>query len=134
MTIGELLKEARLQAGMTQEKVAEAIGVSRQSISNWENDKTYPDVINVIALSELYQVSLDYLLKGSKDYMKHLDESTDIVKSNKALIRSIVFGLMAILFILLISQWIPFQVTLVALFLVSLALASMIYFEIIRRF
>ena len=83
MTIGELLKEARLQAGMTQEKVAEAIGVSRQSISNWENDKTYPDVINVIALSELYQVSLDYLLKGSKDYMKHLDESTDIVKSNK---------------------------------------------------
>ena len=119
---------------MTQEKVAEAIGVSRQSISNWENDKTYPDVINVIALSELYQVSLDYLLKGSKDYMKHLDESTDIVKSNKALIRSIVLGVLAILFILLISQWIPFQVTLVALFLVSLTLASMIYFEIIRRF
>ncbi|EHR36212.1 helix-turn-helix domain-containing protein [Facklamia languida] len=134
MTIGELLKEARLQAGMTQEKVAEAIGVSRQSISNWENDKTYPDVINVIALSELYQVSLDYLLKGSKDYMKHLDESTDIVKSNKALIRSIVLGVLAILFILLISQWIPFQVTLVALFIVSLTLASMIYFEIIRRF
>ncbi|MGX7140804.1 helix-turn-helix domain-containing protein [Facklamia languida] len=134
MTIGELLKEARLQAGMTQEKVAEAIGVSRQSISNWENDKTYPDVINVIALSELYQVSLDYLLKGSKDYMKHLDESTDIVKSNKALIRSIVLGVLAILFILLISQWIPFQVTLVALFLVSLTLASLIYFEIIRRF
>lgn len=134
MTIGELLKEARLQAGLTQEKVAEAIGVSRQSISNWENDKTYPDVINVIALSELYQVSLDYLLKGSKDYMKHLDESTDIVKSNKALIRSIVLGVLAILFILLISQWIPFQVTLVALFLVSLTLASMIYFEIIRRF
>ncbi|MGX7144914.1 helix-turn-helix domain-containing protein [Facklamia languida] len=134
MTIGELLKEARLQAGMTQEKVAEAIGVSRQSISNWENDKTYPDVINVIALSELYQVSLDYLLKGSKDYMKHLDESTDIVKSNKALIRSIVLGVLAILFILLISQWIPFQVTLVALFLVSLTLTSMIYFEIIRRF
>lgn len=134
MTIGELLKEARLQAGLTQEKVAEAIGVSRQSISNWENDKTYPDVINVIALSELYQVSLDYLLKGSKDYMKHLDESTDIVKSNKALIQSIVLGVLAILFILLISQWIPFQVTLVALFLVSLTLASMIYFEIIRRF
>lgn len=134
MTIGELLKEARLQAGLTQEKVAEAIGVSRQSISNWENDKTYPDVINVIALSELYQVSLDYLLKGSKDYMKHLDESTDIVKSNKALIRSIVLGVLAILFILLISQWIPFQVTLVALFIVSLTLASMIYFEIIRRF
>lgn len=134
MTIGELLKEARLQAGLTQEKVAEAIGVSRQSISNWENDKTYPDVINIIALSELYQVSLDYLLKGSKDYMKHLDESTDIVKSNKALIRSIVLGVLAILFILLISQWIPFQVTLVALFLVSLTLASMIYFEIIRRF
>lgn len=134
MTIGELLKEARLQAGMTQEKVAEAIGVSRQSISNWENDKTFPDVINVIALSELYQVSLDYLLKGSKDYMKHLNESTDIVKSNKALIRSIVLGVLAILFILLISQWIPFQVTLVALFLVSLTLTSMIYFEIIRRF
>ena len=134
MELARQLRTRREERGLSQDEVAKAIFVSRQTISNWENDKTYPDVINVIALSELYQVSLDYLLKGSKDYMKHLDESTDIVKSNKALIRSIVLGVLAILFILLISQWIPFQVTLVALFLVSLTLASMIYFEIIRRF
>lgn len=134
MTIGELLKAARLQSGMTQEKVAEAIGVSRQSISNWENDKTYPDVINIIALSDLYQVSLDHLLKGSKDYMKHLDESTDVVRSNKILIGSILTGILLIIGTLLIAQWIPFQATLLAIFIISLSLAGFLYYEIIRRF
>ena len=109
MTIGSLLKEARLKAKLTQEEVAESLGVSRQSISNWENNKTYPDVLNVIALSDLYQVSLDVLLKGSVDYMQHLNESTDVVKSNKLLIRVILFALLGILFVLAISRWIPFN-------------------------
>lgn len=83
MKIGDKLKNARLKKSMTQEEVAEKLFVSRQSISNWENNKTYPDIGNVIALSDLYQISLDELLKGSDNFMKHLEESTNIVESNK---------------------------------------------------
>ena len=78
MKIGDKLKNARLDKKLTQEEVAEKLFVSRQSISNWENNKTYPDIGNVIALSDLYQISLDELLKGSDNFMKHLEESTDL--------------------------------------------------------
>ena len=59
--------------------------MSRQTISNWENEKSYPDIISVIKMSECYDVSLDYLLKGEekmKNYYDYLEESTNVVKSN----------------------------------------------------
>ena len=66
MDIGVKIKDARLASNLTQEQVAEALGISRQTVSNWENGKTYPDIINVIKMSDLYHVSLDHLLKGEK--------------------------------------------------------------------
>ncbi len=84
MGIGEKIKTARLQAGLTQEQVAEALKVSRQTVSNWENEKTYPDILRVIELSDLYTVSLDYLLKGNSpscEYLNYLSDSTNTVKS-----------------------------------------------------
>lgn len=48
MEIGNKLKKSRLESKLTQEKVAEEIQVSRQTISNWENEKSYPDIISVI--------------------------------------------------------------------------------------
>ena len=53
MEIGQKLKSARTNSKMTQEKVAEEIQVSRQTISNWENNKSYPDIVSVIKLSDL---------------------------------------------------------------------------------
>lgn len=53
MEIGKKLKDARIKAELTQENVAEKISVSRQTISNWENEKFYPDIISVIKLSDL---------------------------------------------------------------------------------
>lgn len=52
MNIGQKLKESRLESKMTQEQVAEKLFVSRQTISNWENEKTYADIINVIKSSD----------------------------------------------------------------------------------
>ena len=72
MEIGKKLKEARMRAGFTQENVAEKLNVSRQTISNWENEKSYPDIVNVITLSDLYSISLDDLLKGDEKLMEHL--------------------------------------------------------------
>lgn len=83
--IGSKIKAARIEKKLTQEQVADLLGVSRQTISNWENEKSYPDIISVIKMSEYYNVSLDYLLKGEekmKSYYDYLEESTNVVKSN----------------------------------------------------
>lgn len=65
MKISDKLKNARIRAGMTQEFVAEQLGISRQTMSNWENGRSCPDIASVLKLSELYQLSLDALLKDS---------------------------------------------------------------------
>ena len=83
--IGSKIKAARLEKKLTQEQVAELLGVSRQTISNWENEKSYPDIISVIKMSDYYEASLDYLLKGEQKmntYYDYLEESTNVVKSN----------------------------------------------------
>ena len=83
--IGKKIRAARKEAGLTQGQAAELLGVSRQTISNWENEKSYPDIISVIRMSDRYHVSLDHLLKGEpamKDYYEYLEESTNVVKSN----------------------------------------------------
>ena len=94
MDIGNKLQRARTKANLTQEQVAETLGVSRQTISNWENEKTYPDIKSVVTLSDLYQVSLDYLLKDKEDtsmsnYLDYLEESTNTVRSKNKLSFSI---------------------------------------------
>ena len=61
MEIEKKLKEARTNVGLTQEQVAEKIMVSRQTISNWENGKSLPDIVSILNLSDLYQISLDEL-------------------------------------------------------------------------
>ena len=61
--IGSKIKAARIEKKLTQEQVAELLGVSRQTISNWENEKSYPDIISVIKMSEYYDISLDYSSK-----------------------------------------------------------------------
>lgn len=134
MKIGDQLKKARMDKNMTQEEVAEKIFVSRQSISNWENNKTYPDIGNVIALSDLYQLSLDELLKGSDNFMEHLEESTDIVRSNKKLMALIVVALIAMIVMAIFTEFLPEKVFLVSIFTLAVILTSLIYREIIRRF
>lgn len=134
MKIGDKLKNARIKKSMTQEDVADKLYVSRQSISNWENNKTYPDIGNVLALSDLYEVSLDELLKGSDNFMKHLEESTDIVKSNKKLIFFIVLGLIAMILMAIFTEFLPEKVFLVAIFGLAVILTGLIYREIIKRF
>lgn len=84
MDIGSKIKNARIKAKLTQEQAAEALGVSRQTISNWENGKTYPDIVSVIKMSDLYDISLDHLLKEEKpmsNYLDYLEESVNLVKS-----------------------------------------------------
>ena len=103
MKIGVKLKEARLQAGLTQENVAEEIQVTRQTISNWETEKSFPDIVSVIKLSTLYNISLYKLLKGDEEMIEHLEKSTNIVKSNQKLIIVIIANVMMIIAFILFN-------------------------------
>ena len=63
-SLGEALKENRVRCQMTQEFVAETLGVSRQSVSKWENGTSDPNTSNLIALAKLYGISAEELLKN----------------------------------------------------------------------
>lgn len=63
-TLAEALKEHRLQRNMTQDFVAEKIGVSRQAVSKWENGSSDPSTMNLLAIAELYGVEAGELLRG----------------------------------------------------------------------
>ena len=73
MTFAEKLKSMRKQSGMSQEKLAEKIGVSRQAITKWENNSGIPDIENMLALSSLFNVSVDELLSNEKIEKKQTD-------------------------------------------------------------
>ncbi|CKG37984.1 transcriptional regulator [Streptococcus pneumoniae] len=86
MNLGEQLKKLRESKGFSQEDVAKKIGVTRQAVYKWENDKSYPDIDNLILLSEMYNVTLDELIKGNQDFKKkiHSDaEDEDFEKGNE---------------------------------------------------
>ena len=66
MNIGNQISAIRKEQQLTQEQFRSLFHVTRQTVSNWENEKSYPDIISVIKMSECYDVSLDYLLKGEQ--------------------------------------------------------------------
>lgn len=65
MLLADQLKKLRNENGLTQKQMAEKIYVSRAAIAKWETQKGYPDISNIIAISELFQITLDELIKGS---------------------------------------------------------------------
>ena len=70
MNLGTQIKKYRNALALSQDELAEKIYVSRQSISNWENNKTYPDIKSLLLLSELFKISIDELIKGDVNTMK----------------------------------------------------------------
>ena len=101
MELGEKLKNARRERGLSQEQAAEALGVSRQTVSNWETGKTYPDILSAIRMSDLYAVSMDRLLKEEttveNSYAAYLKESEDTVKSHERLTKTVLIAAAAII-------------------------------------
>ena len=134
MEIGEKLRETRMHSGYTQEKVAEKIEVSRQTISNWETEKSYPDIISVIKLSDLYSVSLDELLKGDARMLEHLEESTNVVNSNKKLISVIAINIVLVIALIVLNVFIPdnyyFPAGVFCLVIIS---SSVLFYQIVKR-
>ena len=134
MEIGKKLKEARLNRDLTQEVIAEKLNVSRQTISNWENEKSYPDIISVIELSNLYSISLDDLLKGDDAMMEHLQESTNVVKSNQKLLRAIILNIIVVILLVTLGMFFPSKsYYLVMIFCLAIVSSSLLLYQMIKR-
>ncbi|MFM1668303.1 helix-turn-helix domain-containing protein [Streptococcus mutans] len=134
MNIGEKLKTARQQSHLTQEGVADLILVSRQTISNWENEKSYPDIVNLIKLSDLYQISLDTLLKDDGKMIEHLDKTTNAVKSNQKLQTFLLSYLAMITCLLLLSLFfLKSYYFLLFLSIIMILGVFILFYQIIKR-
>lgn len=87
---------------ISQEELAEKVYVSRQTVSNWETGKNYPDIHSVLLLSSVFNVSLDQLIKGDVEIMKKEIKEAEIKKLNKY------GGIYAVFLILTVISFVPF--------------------------
>lgn len=83
MELGKQIKMHRQEAELSQEELANRVYVSRKTILNWENDKSYPDVNSLVLLSEIFQISLDKLIKGDIGVMKEVIQKEEIEKMKR---------------------------------------------------
>lgn len=100
MTLGNNIQKIRKEAHLSQEEFAELFQVSRQTISNWENSKSYPDLETIVKISDSFQISLDILLKEDLIMVKTFDKE---VKSTKKYAR--VLLAIGIIFVLLVGSF-----------------------------
>lgn len=82
MELNKQIKKYRKLLNLSQEELAEKVFVTRQTISNWENNKSYPDIHSLLLLSKIFNVSLDQLIKGDIDIMKEEIKSTNVKNFN----------------------------------------------------
>jgi transcriptional regulator with XRE-family HTH domain len=75
MTLGEKIAAIRKTYGLSQQQFADKFHVTRQTVSNWENNKNYPDMSSLKMISDEYDISFDKLLKEDKDYIKSVDDT-----------------------------------------------------------
>lgn len=98
MNLSKQIIRLRKDKHVTQEELAEKIYVSRQTISNWEREKSYPDIDNLLLLSVYFDVSLDYLVKGDVEMLKNIKDVEGYKKI--MFIRNIVLNISVFLMIL----------------------------------
>lgn len=82
MELNAQIKKYRTELNLSQEELAEKVYVTRQTISNWENGKSYPDIHSLLLLSSLFNVSLDQLIKGDIETMKEIINEQEVKEFN----------------------------------------------------
>ena len=97
MELGNQIKKYRTDMQLSQEELANRIYVTRQTVSNWENDKSYPDIHSLLLLSTFFHVSLDQLIKGDVKVMKETINKTDLQAFNRD---SAIFTVLLLAFIM----------------------------------
>lgn len=108
MEVGRQIRKYREHMDFSQEQLAEKIYVSRQTISNWETGKSYPDINSLLLLSTLFHVSLDKLIKGDVEAMKDKIKESDIKRFNKYGIVYTVLLIVSVFSIVPLMSWMGF--------------------------
>ena len=80
MKIGQTIINIRKEQKMSQAEFAQIFSITRQTVSNWENEKSYPDLQTLVNISEKFEISLDSMLKDNVDMVKKIDKDRHIVK------------------------------------------------------
>ncbi|EOU1491169.1 helix-turn-helix transcriptional regulator [Clostridium perfringens] len=107
MRVGDEILKIRKANGMTQEKFSKLFNVTRQTVSNWENKKSYPDLETLVDISDKFDISLDVLLKGDNEIVKNYSEQIKQSKFLKNIIKfiGVTVILVLVLFITLVGVW-----------------------------
>jgi len=127
MSLGQQLKRLRESKGFSQEDVAKKIGITRQAVYKWEHDKSCPDIDNLILLSEMYNVTLDELIKGNQNFKEkiHIDEEDeDFEKENE-------FGFYIGFGLLVMSSFIDYEG--IQEILLGAALFMMVFYSDVKK-
>ena len=141
MELGQRIRARRAAAGMSQDDLAARVYVSRQTISSWENDKTYPDVQSLLLLSEIFDTSIDDLIKGDVETMTSTLDSdvTTMKRLGLAMTGFLTLMLLALIWLsvqLVAWDW-PFAQTLptavLALVLWGIAMFAAVWAERIKK-
>ena len=126
MELGGQIKRYRIRLGLSQEELADRIFVTRQSVSNWENGRTYPDLQSLLRLSDLFGLSLDELIKGDIETMKEEINKLEIQKMPRwgGIVALLMLTLMLLPAPLLkLLDTVGFLLVIAPLFLVGMAVA-----------
>ena len=114
MELGSHIKARRAELGISQDELAGRIYVSRQTISSWENDKTYPDVQSLLLLSQVFDTTIDELVRGDVDTMK------ETVEKDARLVKRLSYVMVDFLALMLLAMvWWTYQVSIADLPLVQ---------------
>lgn len=97
MELSSQIKKYRTELGLSQEELAEKVYVTRQTVSNWETGKSYPDIHSLLLLGTMFNVSLDQLIKGDLETMKEIINEQEVRKFKKySIVLTVHFALLII--------------------------------------
>jgi len=96
VNLGEQLQRLREEKNMSREDLAHEMNVSRQAVYKWENNKGYPDIENLIKLSELYNITLDELIKGDRSFQRKIEIDSKKHKAEDILDVGFVIGIILV--------------------------------------
>ena len=104
MQLGQTIQQIRKDNNLTQEGFAELFHVTRQTVSNWENEKSYPDLLTLVAISDRFNISLDKMLKEDIKMTEKLNKEIKWSKKAKGII-GVVVGIPVIVAIVWFIVW-----------------------------
>lgn len=132
MNLGKRLVEIRKEKNMSQEEFAELFNVTRQTVSNWENLKSYPDIETLIRISNTFNISLDVLLKEDKRLIKDINYKIHKQKDGKTRMFLILYSISLSILLILKKFGIKYEISDILSFILLLIIGVVIIGTIIQ--